>query len=487
MTDSISFGKKGNAGKIDLTKVKDGIKKADIAGNNKKLQSIFDKVDTNHNEVLEQAELQQFHEELTKLAGDDNKLTDDEAKGFRDADGNKMGRRHRKAFYEFLNKLAEQQQDPAAVQQSAAAAEQAVQEQVVAENPNEIPENVEETVVAQTADEIVPDSETEETTEPVAPPTVEEGPEPEVTGGIIVQNGESPAMIAKKFGVSVEDLLAANEGQLKGKGKNKYFLVGAEIVIPRKIETEELAQLTAGRKSAAETTGDYAQQMAIRQQRRAQQQAENEALGIQNRNGAGTKITGKYKGGQTEEFTVIGEAGRGRTVAKTKNGKIVTISHDGMILKETYVQKTNFYDRKDTKKVTVNGKQYAVAGSRGDKHGRSIAIDEKGNQVVLSADNQVLRNDYVSASDARDAGASRATVTGGGNVTYVKDANGRVWYFDEKTGKALVKGDHAAMVQKEADAVSKDLIDGANYTWGTDEEKSPAVSTTFTHLKLWQA
>lgn len=142
-----------------------------------------------------------------------------------------------------------------------------------------------------------------------------------------------------------------------------------------------------------------------------------------------------------------------------------------MILKETYVQKTNFYDRKDTKKVTVNGKQYAVAGSRGDKHGRSIAIDEKGNQVVLSADNQVLRNDYVSASDARDAGASRATVTGGGNVTYVKDANGRVWYFDEKTGKALVKGDHAAMVQKEADAVSKDLIDGANYTWGTDEEK----------------
>lgn len=485
MTDSISFGKKVNAGKIDLTKVKDGLTKAEIAGNDKKLQSIFDKVDTNRNEVLEKNELEEFHKELTRLAGDDSELTDKEAKGFRDADGKKMRRRHRKAFYEFLNKLSQNQQEP--VQEQTAAQEQ---QQVVNKTQNKIQENVEETVLAQVANEIVDnDDKTEETVEP---PVVEEKAEPEVTSGIIVQNGESPAAIAKKFGVSVEDLLAANESQVKGKGNKKYFLVGAEIVIPRKIEAEELAQLTAGRQTAEETSAQYAHDAQIRAERRAaaaeREKAEREALGIVNRNGAGTVVNTKTqakKDGTFKNFsknkpafqkmtyTVVGETGnRGRMIVKASNGKYYTMAKDGIILNESYVQKTNFYDRKDTKKVTINGKQYAVAGSRGDKHGRSVAIDANGNQVVLSADNKkVLRNDYVSASDARDAGAAKATLTGGKNVTYVKDANGRVWYFDEKTGKALVKGDHTAMVQKEADKVAQNLLDGANHTWGTDEEK----------------
>ncbi|MCM1010145.1 MAG: LysM peptidoglycan-binding domain-containing protein [Fusobacterium sp.] len=350
MTDSISFGKKQQAGKVDLKKVKDGLTKQEIAGNDKKLQSIFDKVDTNRNEVLEKDELLAFQKKLTELAGEDNQLTDKEAKGFKDADGHKMGRRHRKAFYEFLNKLAANEQEPQPAQQP----ELEVQApQTNADNLIEIPETIQSTVSAQVADEIV-DTDDDDTSLETGDETIiepEEEPEPEVTSGIIVQNGESPAVIAKKFGVSVEDLLAANEGAVKGKGNKKYFLVGQEIVIPRKIEDEELAELTKNRKSAAETTGDYTQAMARREQRRAEareaaalQEAQYKEMGLINHEGQGEKVTGKYKGGKTEEFTVIGQAGRGRVLAKGKNGKIVTIAHDGTILKNEYVQNTERYE-----------------------------------------------------------------------------------------------------------------------------------------------
>lgn len=72
------------------------------------------------------------------------------------------------------------------------------------------------------------------------------------TKGIIVQNGESPEVIAKKFGCDVNDLKELNAEALKG-GK-KYFLVGQEIKIPGELEADDKA--LQGRKSAAETKAD---------------------------------------------------------------------------------------------------------------------------------------------------------------------------------------------------------------------------------------
>ena len=105
----------------------------------------------------------------------------------------------------------------------------------------------------------------------------------------IVQNGESPSSIAKKFGCSVEDLLEVNKDVLKGK---KYFNVGEQIVIPGEIEADSTA--LKGRKSAEETKADYARDEAIRAQKRAEaaaREAQYKAIGLINHKGQGKKIT----------------------------------------------------------------------------------------------------------------------------------------------------------------------------------------------------
>ncbi len=79
------------------------------------------------------------------------------------------------------------------------------------------------------------------------------------TKGIVVQNGESPASIAEKFGCSVEDLIAANPDVIKGKAPNQYFLAGADIVIPGEMNAETFAKLNAGRQSKEQAAAEYAQ------------------------------------------------------------------------------------------------------------------------------------------------------------------------------------------------------------------------------------
>ena len=46
-------------------------------------------------------------------------------------------------------------------------------------------------------------------------------------------------MIAKKFGVSIEDLLAVNQEAVKGNAPNQYFLLGAEIKIPGELDADD--------------------------------------------------------------------------------------------------------------------------------------------------------------------------------------------------------------------------------------------------------
>ncbi|PWL74526.1 hypothetical protein DBY21_09235 [Candidatus Gastranaerophilales bacterium] len=95
------------------------------------------------------------------------------------------------------------------------------------------------------------------------------------TKGVVVQNGESPAVVAKKFGCKVEDLIAANPDAIKGKAPNQYFLVGADIVIPGEMNAEKFAQLNAGRQTKEQAIGKYTQFVQAQQ---AQIEAEDKEL-----------------------------------------------------------------------------------------------------------------------------------------------------------------------------------------------------------------
>ena len=95
MADQISLGKNGNIGKLDLNRIKAGIKKEELAKNDPRLESVFDMVDKNKDGVLDRGELDDLQQTLGNLAGDDGNLEKKEVKNF---DGQKLGRKDRKAL-----------------------------------------------------------------------------------------------------------------------------------------------------------------------------------------------------------------------------------------------------------------------------------------------------------------------------------------------------------------------------------------------------
>lgn len=306
------------------------------------------------------------------------------------------------------------------------------------------------------------------------------------TTGIIVQNGESPASIAKKFGVPLDKLLEANADKLNGK---KYFAVGEEIKIPREMEADE--KVLQGRKDAQGAKAEYAQEQARiqaeRAAKRAQIAAENKIykqLGIKNRKGAGTTI----KDNKGNKYTVVGQAGFGRTIAKDKKGNVHVIAHDGVDLKTNYVAADIANVKAGKKRIVVNGRAYYTDGAARDRHGRLNVTDWTGKKAILSggksktdlSDRVILHNGYVQASDARDAAKDakqeQGTFSEGNNVTQYKDDSGKIWYFDEKTGKALVKGQYSNFVNKEAQAISDSIYDAAKGIGTKNEQLERAVN-----------
>ena len=293
------------------------------------------------------------------------------------------------------------------------------------------------------------------------------------TTGIIVQNGESPATIAKKFGVPLDKLLEANADKLNGK---KYFAVGEEIKIPREMEADE--KVLRGRKDAQGAKAEYAQEQvriqAEREARRQQIAAENKIykqLGIKNRKGAGTTI----KDNRGNKYTVVGQAGFGRTIAKDKKGNVHVIAHDGVDLKTNYVAADIANVKAGKKRIVVNGRAYYTDGAARDRHGRMNVTDWTGKKAILSggksktdlSDRVILKNNYVEATDALDAGRGKKTYLDNG-IQYVKSSDGKYWYFNEK-GQAI----NAEQVEKQvAEKVAADLDDAADgwfFGAGTDE------------------
>ena len=279
------------------------------------------------------------------------------------------------------------------------------------------------------------------------------------TKGVIVQNGESPAMIAKKFGVSVEDLIEANADSVKTNKKGvKFFNVGDEIKIPGELDADKFAELQAGRKTSEDTRADYAKDEAIREQKRAEARAQEEeykALGLKNYNGKGSTIKGHYKGGKDQEFTVIGECDNGRKLAKSKDGKTVVIAQDGTVLKNDYAKATHAYNA-------------GQGTARADGRGRTVVTGDDGTQYVFSHDGKLLSSEYVNATDTVDNKQANKTVSCDGK-TFVKGSDGNIYYFDGR-GQLITGENRKALVKAESEAAANKIYSAA-HGLGTDEEK----------------
>ena len=292
------------------------------------------------------------------------------------------------------------------------------------------------------------------------------------TTGIIVQNRESLSDLANKFGCSEEALK-----ELNGK---ESFAVGDEIKVPGEIEADSPAlqnrKDAQGAKQdaliqqqrdawAAAIREQRAAAAAVRKARAAAQEAQYRQMGLKNHKGRGTKVTGHYKSGKKETFTVIGEAGNGRKLVKGKNGKISTVAHDGTVLKESYVQNTNLYASGKKVKGKIKGKDgklhsttFAEVPNAKLPHGRKVVVDAKGRTWIMAQDGTILDNKYVAKSNYADQiKANKGTAQ---KVTVNMMSN------------QLDQAQAAFDKQMNADGWAEDVADGISVLWGSNNRAS---------------
>lgn len=93
---------------------------------------------------------------------------------------------------------------------------------------------------------------------------------------VVVQNGESIEMLAKHFGVDPDKVKELNPGKVKGRGNNKYFLVGEEVLIPKELEADDKS--LRGRNSSEQEYGEYEDMMKKREELRRKQREEEQRL-----------------------------------------------------------------------------------------------------------------------------------------------------------------------------------------------------------------
>ena len=295
---------------------------------------------------------------------------------------------------------------------------------------------------------------------------------------VVVQNGESIDSLAKKFGCTKEEIINANKELLNGK---KYFNVGDEVKIPKEIEADEKA--LQGRKSSEGAKADYelqkkkeaqaalrrqqaAAQAAAKKAQAAAQEAQYKAAGLINHKGQGTKVTGHYKSGKQETFTVIGEAGNGRKLAKDKNGKLVTVAHDGVILKESYVQASNLYSKgkkiqgkiKDKTGKLVTKEFVEIPGMGKLPHGRKAVVDAKGRTFIMAQDGVVLSDEYIAKSNAADVIRKDSKVAQAQTLDMLESQ--------------LSSAKAAFNEQMKQDGWAGDVADGISVLWGSDNRAS---------------
>ena len=265
--------------------------------------------------------------------------------------------------------------------------------------------------------------------------------------------------------------------ELNGK---ESFAVGDEIKVPGEIEADSPAlqnrKDAQGAKQdaliqqqrdarAAAIREQRAAAAAVRKARAAAQEAQYRQMGLKNHKGRGTKVTGHYKSGKKETFTVIGEAGNGRKLVKGKNGKISTVAHDGTVLKESYVQNTNLYASGKKVKGKIKGKDgklhsttFAEVPNAKLPHGRKAVVDAKGRTWIMAQDGTILDNKYVAKSNYADQiKANKGTAQ---KVTINMMSN------------QLDQAQAAFDKQMNADGWAEDVADGISVLWGSNNRAS---------------
>ena len=265
--------------------------------------------------------------------------------------------------------------------------------------------------------------------------------------------------------------------ELNGK---ESFAVGDEIKVPGEIEAvspalqnrkdaqgakqDALIQQQRDARAAA-IREQRAAAAAVRKARAAAQEAQYRQMGLKNHKGRGTKVTGHYKSGKKETFTVIGEAGNGRKLVKGKNGKISTVAHDGTVLKESYVQNTNLYASGKKVKGKIKGKDgklhsttFAEIPNAKLPHGRKAVVDAKGRTWIMAQDGTILDNKYVAKSNYADQiKANKGTAQ---KVTVNMMSN------------QLDQAQAAFDKQMNADGWAEDVADGISVLWGSNNRAS---------------
>lgn len=286
------------------------------------------------------------------------------------------------------------------------------------------------------------------------------------TTGVVVQYGETAASLAKKFGCSEEELL-----KLNGKQSGETFKTGDTIKVPGRLEADDKKLIY--RKSSEKAIQIEKRELERKAKARAYD-AKLRKLGLKNYKRSGETFT---YGGQ--KYTIIGTMNtRARLLVKDAKGNITVASHDNKILKDSYVKATDMYDRAE-KTTLKDGKKYVVLGERGDAHGRMIAMNDKGERVVVSggkskedlSDRVILKNEYVRSTDIIDSGGGEACYSDS-NLRSVT-VNGQTRYFKlQKVGNRTISGgavNTQVMVQQEARAIIRDLDEAADGA-GTDEK-----------------
>lgn len=616
MVDVYSLGKKDEFGKIDFSKLKSGLTKAELGiVDGSVLASIFDSIDTEGENTegaekgkLSRNELVQFINKVKELAGKDDNLSEKEAKGFKLDEKKKLGGKNKKELLNFLQKWADfsnnENQAGKIVEYIDGHTEEIFDDgskiiTVTDENnvtkktksdkdgnlvSETVTNNESETVTEYSTDkkatkETILNKETnieeeydltqepkklvKKTNKETGKVTTWDGDKEiitrqngtqtetttkqdennyttEITDGdkklsqtkvidgqtykveydgkgntiVVVQaNEDSIEKLATQFGCKAEDLVRLNSNILKDKAHPTHFEAGEKIVVPTEIEAD--SDLLKGRKDSdgaiAEDTenkrieaekeekrkAEIARKRAEAAQRRAEQRAQRRAemaalkkaykpLGIKNTKKYGQRYTDK----NGNKYTIIGEAAYARIIVKDKKGKVCVFAHDGVMLKQEYVQTDIAMVRSGKKRIVINNRAYYTDGKYRDKHCRVVVQDWTGKTEILSGGGAdlplekrvVLNKGYVQASDARDYAVGtktvkeHATFSKGTEVTQYKDKSGKVWYFDEKTGRALVKGDYSNFVNKEAKAISDSIYDAAEGIGTKNDQLKTAIS-----------
>ena len=288
------------------------------------------------------------------------------------------------------------------------------------------------------------------------------------TTGIVIQRDETLKSLAEKFNCSVEDLKNLNEGVT--------FKPGQTIKVPTELEADD--ERLQNRKPADKIQAEIKHEQEVARQRKlARQRAEAaqlKKLGLINRKGAGQKITGAYslgngKGYREEQFTVIGQASFDRVIVRNKKGEIVVLStanHKNgwkgprLVLKTERVVNTETF--RTGKKVKVGRRDVVITNQSVDGHGRMLAVDSEGREVVISggkragdlSDRKILNNSYYQASNVADIyndpkkreeaiknGQMHISIVNGDKVVYTRGNDGRLWAFKiGENGKLLNQG-----------------------------------------------